>query len=106
ALNSPTQMRQAKGAFTPFDWRFRSQTPTARIEGHIAGPSDAFVGLTYRNPPGGAKICLNSKLASCELMVSRGQGDAWTEPERLIARLRAAFEILTDNPDPRVPIQV
>jgi hypothetical protein len=106
ALNSPTQMRRAKGSFTPFDWRFRSETPAVRIEGHIAAPSDAFVGLTYRNPPGGAKICLNSKLASCELTVSRRQGDVWTQPERLIAQHRAAFEILTDLPNARVPVQV
>jgi hypothetical protein len=106
ALNTTAQMRRAKGAFAPFEWRFRSETPLVRIEGHIAAPSDAFVGLTYRNPPGGAKICLNSKLASCELTVARRQGDAWAPPERLIARRRAAFEILTDHPDARVPIQV
>jgi hypothetical protein len=99
-------MRRAKGSFTPFDWRFRSETPAVRIEGHIAAPSDAFVGLTYRNPPGGAKICLNSNLASCELTVSRRQGDVWTQPERLIAQHRAAFEILTDLPNARVPVQV
>lgn len=106
ALNTPTQMRRAAGTFAPFDWRFRSATAAVIVEGHIAASSDAFVGLTYHNPPGGDKICLNSKLATCDLTITRRQGDAWGQPERLTARQRAAFEILTDQPDPRVPLRV
>lgn len=106
ALNSPAQMRRAKGAFKPFEWQFRSETSQVRIEGQITAPSEAFVGLTYHNPPGGAKYCLNSKLASCELAITRRAGSAWGQPERLIARQRAAFEILTDHPDSRVPIRL
>ncbi|HEX9038969.1 MAG TPA: hypothetical protein VF808_18450 [Ktedonobacterales bacterium] len=106
ALNSPAQMRRARGAFTPFDWRFRSATSAARVEGLISAPDAAFVGLTYHNPPGGDKTCLNSKLATCELTLTRREGATWGQPERLIAQQRAAFEILTDTPDPRVPLRV
>jgi hypothetical protein len=106
ALNSPRQMRQARGAFTPFEWRFRSETSQVRVEGHIAAPSDAFVGLTYRNPPGGTKTCLNTKIASCQLTITRREGGAWGQPQQLLARQRAAFEILTDEPDGHVPVQV
>jgi hypothetical protein len=106
ALNSSAQMRRARGAFAPFDWRFRSATDTARVEGHISAPSAAFVGLTYHNPPGGNKYCLNSKLGACELTITRREGQGWSQPERLIARNRAAFEILTDVPDSRVALRV
>ena len=106
ALNSPIQMRRARGAFTPFDWHFRSATDAVRIEGHISAPSSAFVSLTYHNPPGGDKVCLNSKLAVCDLTITHRVGAAWGQPERLVARQRAAFEILTDHPDPRVPLRV
>jgi hypothetical protein len=105
ALNTPEQMRRARGAFKPFAWQFRSATGQVRIDGHISAPSAGFVGLAYRNPPGGTKTCLNSKLASCQLSITRRRGSAWGPPEQLIARERTAFEILTDRPDGRVPVR-
>lgn len=106
ALNTPEQMRRARGAFQPFAWRFRSETSKMRVEGHISAPCAAFVGLRYRNPPGGTKTCLNTKLASCQLTIARRDGSAWGQPEQLIARQHAAFEIVTDHPDARVPVRV
>jgi hypothetical protein len=106
ALNTLTVPRQTRGAFTPFTWWFRAATSTVRIAGRISAPSDAFVALTYRNPPGGVKICLNSKIATGELTLARRVGNAWGAPERLVARERAAFEILGDHPDARVPVLV
>lgn len=106
ALNSPQQMRRARGRFQPFEWWFRSETSQVRVAGHIAVPSEAFVGLTYRNPPGGTKICLNTKLATCQLTIARRERGSWGQPRKLIARQRAAFEILTDAPDGRVPVRV
>jgi hypothetical protein len=106
ALNALTFPRRTRGAFAPFNWWFRGATSQVRIAGQISAPSEAFVALTYRNPPGGVKICLNSKIAACELSLARRTGGGWGEPERLIARDRAAFEILSDQPDPRVPVLV
>jgi hypothetical protein len=106
ALNTPQQMRRARGAFRPFEWQFRSETSQVRVEGQISAPSVAFVGLSYRNPPGGTKICLNTKLASCRLTIARRPSSTWERPEQLVARQRAAFEILSDRPDGRVPVQV
>lgn len=106
ALNTPAQMRRARGRFGPFTWRFRAQASDVRIAGQISAPSTAFVGLTYRNPPGGTKICLNSKLATCQLSITRREGGAWGTPEELTARQRAAFEMLSDHGDARVLVQV
>lgn len=76
-----------------FHWQFSSRAPGIEIEGRISAPREAFVGLRYYNPPGGEKWCLNSKLASCRLVLKRaGRAD-----ETLEARHRAAFEILTDD---------
>jgi hypothetical protein len=105
-LNTLTLPRRAHGAFAPFTWWFRGATSQMRIAGRISAPSEAFVALTYRNPPGGVKICQNSKIATCELTLTRREGGAWGEPERLIARERAAFEILSDQPDARVPVLI
>ena len=70
-----------------------------RIRGKIEAPRAAFVGLTYLNPPGGSKICLNSKVAGCEVTLERG-GEART----FATKTRAAFEILTDGSTHGVPL--
>ena len=94
-LNGIAQALRADGDFDFTSWRFRTEDKTARIEGRFEAPSSAFVGLVYDNPPGGAKTCLNSKLAACELRVVLPG-----EPERTLrSKHRAAFEILTERSD-------
>ena len=94
-LNGIAQALKAEGEFDFTRWRFRTQGEGTRIEGRFDAPSSAFVGLTYDNPPGGAKTCLNSKLAACELQVALPG-----EPVRTLrSRHRAAFEILTERSD-------
>ena len=100
ALNGLLQAVRASGAFDFFTWTIASQTPQVRISGRIHAPASAFVGLTYANPPGGSKTCLNTKLASAEITVQRPGRPART----LVTAHRAAFEILTDRSDHQVPI--
>jgi hypothetical protein len=96
ALNSLVQTVRATGTYEYFEWRFASATRDVEIDGTIRAPREAFVGLVYGNPPGGAKQCLNSKLASCELRVRDRRA---MRTEVLACRHRAAFEILTDETD-------
>ena len=97
ALNALLQTIRAKASFDYFTWHFHSKTDTVSLEGTISAPREAFVGLRYSNPPGGIKQCLNTKIASCELTITRvGSGGAKTV-DNLTARHRAAFEILTDD---------
>ena len=78
----------------------RTRGDQASIQGRIHAPRERFVGLTYGNPPGGTKTCLNSKLASCELTLTLpGQ-----KPRLLRSAHRAAFELLTDDTSHGVPI--
>ncbi len=102
ALNGLLQAVRASGKFDFFTWTFDTQSPQAHISGRIHAPANTFVGLTYKNPPGGTKTCLNSKLASAEITLQRtGQ------PSRtLVTKHRAAFEIITDRRDHGVPIVV
>lgn len=106
AMNAPLELVRAKGSFHYFDWRFSSETPAVRIEGRISAPRADFVGLTYLNPPGGSKHCLNTKIASCDLEITYKSGARAGESERLSAPRRAAFEILTDDRDHGVPMHV
>ena len=101
ALNTLLQSWQAHGRFDIGHWTFRAQTSKVMIEGTISVPHAAFVGLHYANPPGGIKDCLNTKIASCELIVKdKGTG----QQTKLLTSHRAAFEILTDDHQHGIPI--
>jgi hypothetical protein len=100
ALNGLMQAVRSHGSFDFFEWTIDALGERARVYGRIQAPADAFVGLTYMNPPGGQKICLNTKLASAEFNIERPG-----RPRRTLAtRHRAAFEILTDRDDHGVHI--
>jgi hypothetical protein len=112
ALNTLWQTIRAQASFSflapgqsqGVDWRFRSETERVCVEGRISAPREAFVGLSYRNPPGGVKHCLNTKLAACELTLTHKRAGQTSTAETLTTRHRAAFEILTDDRDHGVPI--
>ena len=101
-LNSLLGSLRARASLDGFRWSFESQRPGVRIRGRIEAPASSFVGLRYGNPPGGEKICLNSKLARCEIELE----EAGQPLRRLRSQHRAAFEILTDQAPPEVPIVV
>lgn len=94
---------RARGKYRYFDWEFASGDDAVEISGRISAGRQAFVGLRYANPPGGAKTCLNTKIGSAEVTIrDRRTGHA----ETLRASDRALFEILTDDTHHGVPISV
>lgn len=102
-----TTLREAVGAKSRYDvgdWTFttRGKGPREGIEIDVrfSAPKRAFCGLTYRNPPGGAKICHNTKIASAEVKL-RDRG----REVLLVAEHRAAFEVLSNEAD-GVPVVV
>jgi hypothetical protein len=99
-LNGLLQAVRASGTFDFFNWTLDVRSSQARVYGRIHAPASAFVGLSYGNPPGGAKTCLNTKLASVDITVERRGAAVRT----LGAQHRAAFEILTDRADHGVAI--
>ena len=101
ALTGLVQAVRARGSFGYFNWEFKSETPEVEVEGVISAPREAFVGLDYRNPPGGVKHCLNSKIASCRLQF-RDKLAGTTEI--METQSRAAFEILTSDPNHGIAI--
>jgi hypothetical protein len=95
ALNSlGSTLRRA--SFSYFDWKFKAESEEISIQGNIHADRKDFVCLPYYNPPGGTKHCLNTKIASCRLVLKRR---GVTRPEILETKNRAAFEILTDSRD-------
>lgn len=99
ALNTLGQALRGQGSYEFFKWEFDSKRSGVRVHGAIEAPRSAFVGLTYLNPPGGSKTCLNSKVAACEVTLERGE-----EAQTFTTQSRAAFEILTDDSTHGVPV--
>jgi len=99
-LNSLFKAVRAKGVYDFSAWRIVSQNSKYRVSITIKADRDQMVGLSYLNPPGGSKTCLNTKLASCEVTIERDGHP----PRFLQARHRAAFEILTDRSDHGIEI--
>ncbi len=97
AANTPVALLRAHGEFGYFTWRFRFETDEVRASGYLAAAPGDFVGLTYLNPPGGTKQCLNTKIASASVTVVHKTGPRRGSVDDLFARRRAAFEILTDD---------
>ena len=104
AFNTFFRICDSRGSFSHFTWVFRAETRGILIDGTIAAPRDAFVGLAYPNPAGGLKHCITTKIASCEVRFEDRRGKK-TKREVLFTRNRAAFEILTDERDHGVPIR-
>jgi hypothetical protein len=101
ALTELIQGINAQGKFSYFDWEFKSKNKDVEIEGQISAPSQAFIGLNYYNPSGGNKHCLNSKIAMCKLHF---KDKVSGKSELLETKYRAAFEILTDDPNHGITI--
>ncbi len=95
ALNGLLRSALSFGRFDMFTWRFDAGTGRLRIHGEISAEPEAFVALNYDNPPGGSKTCLNTKLARCTVTLERAGQLAQT----FHTEHRAAFEILTDDPN-------
>jgi hypothetical protein len=90
----------ARASYRFFTWRFASADKDVAITGRITADPAAFVGLSYLNPPGGTKTCLNTKIAAAELTLRRGG-----QCVALRAHNRALFEILTDDTDHGITIR-
>lgn len=60
----------------------------SRLRVELEAPREAFVGLRYDNPPGGAKICLNTKIARARVEL---------DDLVLTTANRAALELLSED---------
>jgi hypothetical protein len=100
AWNGLVRAIRARGRYAPYDWSIDTVGDPAGATGtlsiRITATAADFVALRYDNPPGGTKICLNSKLARAEVTLRR-RGTTTA-----LHSSRAAFEILDDTAPPGV----
>ncbi len=95
---SVLQSLRAKARYGRFFWSLSTQSPEGKLELEFEAKPASFVALPYDNPPGGLKICLNSKLAACRMRLALNDGALHT----FSTRHRAAFEIVGDEPAPEL----
>jgi hypothetical protein len=100
-FNRMTTALTARGHYRFFRWTFATRKGGTHLRVAIEADPAAFTGLTYYNPPGGNKTCLNTKIARCRAVLTDG-GEQW----ELVSRNGAAFEILTDRDDHGIDIAV
>jgi hypothetical protein len=94
AFNGLLRTIRARGRFAPFFMHIETGDGRHDVEIDLHADAHRFVALTYANPPGGTKTCLNSKLARATVRVA-----VTGEPTRTLTSERAALEILTDFDD-------
>jgi hypothetical protein len=87
-----------------FSWSFRSRQAGWQLDWEVEAPIEDFVGLAYIDPLGTENHCLNSKIASCNLKLTRKEGGRWLPVANLTGRSSCAYEIITQDPGHRVPI--
>jgi len=95
AMTSLAQSMRGRATLAQQRWTFATADAGAEIRGHIEAEPAAFVVLEYRNPPGGIKYCLNTKLARCEVTVTDRESGT---REVLTSAHGALFEVLDDQP--------
>lgn len=100
AFNDALQLLRTKAQYRCFNWSIAATGPKAAIEVRVDAEPQHFIGLHYGNPSGPNKICLNTKLAQCQVVLRRTGKQAVV----LTTRHRAAFEILTDEAHNDVPL--
>ncbi len=97
ALNGLGRGLMATAHVEGFAWKFSTSAGGVKIDVALDAPPERFAALRYRNPPGGLKACLNSKIARCTLTVHEGGAS-----RTFTSANRAAFEILCEEHDARV----
>lgn len=74
------------------EWTFKARGDDVRVRGSVRATPMDVVTLVYPNPSGGSKICVNTKIATCELEVVTRDGT-----DLLRTGNGAAFELLVDT---------
>lgn len=90
------QATRAKANVRPGEWSFTTEGEAGRLSARLWCPTASFVSLRYPDPPGGERLCLNTKLAACELSLER-EGKPTI---KLTSAHSAAFELIGYDPEP------
>ncbi len=89
------------GTYQFFNWQMQCKHKDLTLSVFMHTDKNDVAGLNYRNPPGGSHTCLNSKVARCDVVLSKGNQVL----HKLHSQFGGAFEILTDDDSHGVTVQ-
>lgn len=89
-----------------YRWSFAAENDQARLEARVEARAEDLVGLLYLDPDGGRVHCLNSKIATCRLVLSERAGWKIGRTTTLEAPGAAALELLVREEDHGIAIRV
>lgn len=93
-FNQLSRAIRNQGTYDFQTWDLLCNNGQERLSIRIEAVPGQTAALHYKNPPGGIKTCLNTKLAACSVHLERPDHP----PLELQSTSGAAFEILTDKP--------
>jgi hypothetical protein len=96
AITSIAGGLRARGRYGPGHLEISGKADGATVTARFEAPLADFVGLAYDNPAGGVKSCLNTKIATATVTISR----KGSPTVKLRASRRAALELVSDSPTP------
>lgn len=102
AFNQLSQAYRSQGRYRFFDWQLETRNADSKLSVSIKAEPHHFTALTYYNPSTDSKTCLNSKIATCSLLLERNGKPTMV----LNSHHGAAFEILTDCNRHAIPLAV
>ncbi|MCG3173174.1 MAG: hypothetical protein GMKNLPBB_01352 [Myxococcota bacterium] len=106
AFNRLSQWRSNQSEYGLERWRLQAEDGEHRLTSAITCKPEWMAGVRYEDPDGEPRICHNSKIADCEVVLERKTGAAWQEIQRLRATRTAAYEVVEPQADPRVSVLI
>ena len=100
-FNGMWQAIKNTGHYQYFNWDMQCKNKDFTLKIAMHTDRQNVAGLNYRNPPGGSHTCLNSKVASVDVVLLKGQQVI----HKLHSQYGGAFEILTDDESHGLVIQ-
>jgi len=99
-FNSLWDAIRCRSQNTLTDWEFQAERGDISFRGHAKAEHRDFAGITYEDTDGSLLYCANSKLSNMTVLIYR-RGKLETT---LKANSTAAFEVVSRNKNPYVPL--
>jgi hypothetical protein len=107
AFNQVADFLFTESRYTLESWTFRLEQDGYRFEGTLTAPKGRIIGVTHRSVDDSLRICNNTMIADCRIVVSRSaDGRTWLPYKVLTCQGMAAMETVGRNPHPQVPVRL
>ncbi|MDQ3963995.1 MAG: hypothetical protein M3277_08820 [Actinomycetota bacterium] len=104
AFNDLKWALRAKSRYELPTWAFSARNESFKIAGAARATVDRFVQVSYADPNGSSRFCVNSEIADLAIEIYRREGPAWRHHGSLTALRTAHLEFGRREPFPELPV--